>query len=159
METLKTLSVEELNQVREKALRDAVEGGGGGGGGATTGIPVVAEAETTTTTTTPGDAEASTPQNEDDSVKSEEISLMNKHLNTVLTECSSDTIQVQRQDPNSPLYSCTTFEQLNLPPSLLKGIYSLGYNQPSKIQETALPLLLGNPPHNLIAQVCIIIGV
>jgi len=152
LETLKTLSVEELNQVREKALRDAVEGGGGGGG-ATTGIPVVAEAETTTTTTTtPGDAEASTPQNEDDSVKSEEISLMNKHLNTVLTECSSDTIQVQRQDPNSPLYSCTTFEQLNLPPSLLKGIYSLGYNQPSKIQETALPLLLGNPPHNLIAQ-------
>ena len=116
--------------------------------------------ETTTTTTTPIQTEidhfstvSSTKPNEDDSVKSEEISLMNKHLNTVLTECSSDTIQIQRQDPNSPLYSCTTFEQLDLPPNLLKGIYSLGYNQPSKIQETALPLLLGNPPQNLIAQV------
>lgn len=37
-------------------------------------------------------------------------------------------------------------------PELLQGIYSLGFNAPSKIQETALPTLLANPPQNLIAQ-------
>lgn len=30
-------------------------------------------------------------------------------------------------------------------PNLLKGVYEMGYNAPSKIQETALPLLLANP--------------
>jgi len=29
--------------------------------------------------------------------------------------------------------------------NLLKGVYEMGYNAPSKIQETALPLLLANP--------------
>lgn len=28
----------------------------------------------------------------------------------------------------------------------------MGFNAPSKIQETALPTLLANPPQNLIAQ-------
>lgn len=30
-------------------------------------------------------------------------------------------------------------------PDLLRGIYALGFNKPSKIQERALPLLLANP--------------
>lgn len=30
-------------------------------------------------------------------------------------------------------------------PNLLKGIYKMGYQKPSKIQEKALPLLLQNP--------------
>lgn len=30
-------------------------------------------------------------------------------------------------------------------PDLLKGIYAMGFNKPSKIQERALPLLLSNP--------------
>lgn len=30
-------------------------------------------------------------------------------------------------------------------PDLLKGIYAMGFNKPSKIQERALPLLLANP--------------
>ncbi len=37
-------------------------------------------------------------------------------------------------------------------PELLKGVYGLGFNRPSKIQEKALPLLLADPPENLIAQ-------
>ncbi|CAG7822398.1 unnamed protein product [Allacma fusca] len=37
-------------------------------------------------------------------------------------------------------------------PELLKGIYAMGFNTPSRIQESALPILLGNPPQNLIAQ-------
>lgn len=37
-------------------------------------------------------------------------------------------------------------------PGLLKGVYAMGYNTPSKIQESALPNLLADPPQNMIAQ-------
>lgn len=36
--------------------------------------------------------------------------------------------------------------------NILKGIYHLRYQKPSKIQERALPLLLNNPPTNMIGQ-------
>ncbi|KLT38945.1 putative ATP-dependent RNA helicase, partial [Cutaneotrichosporon oleaginosum] len=58
----------------------------------------------------------------------------------------------QQADPNSPLYSAKTFEELPLHPDLLKGIYASGFKKPSKIQENALPLLLANPATNLIGQ-------
>lgn len=35
---------------------------------------------------------------------------------------------------------------------ILKGIYSMNFKKPSKIQEKALPLLLRDPPANMIAQ-------
>jgi ATP-dependent RNA helicase DDX19/DBP5 len=38
------------------------------------------------------------------------------------------------------------------PEEALKGIYHMNFRQPSKIQEKALPLLLVNPPMNLIGQ-------
>jgi len=55
------------------------------------------------------------------------------------------TLADQQADPNSPLYSAKSFDQLGLHPDLLKGIYSMKYQKPSKIQERALPLLLQNP--------------
>ncbi|KAL6940820.1 RNA helicase required for poly(A+) mRNA export [Hanseniaspora vineae] len=55
-------------------------------------------------------------------------------------------------DPNSPLYSVKSFEELGLKPELLKGLYAMKYTKPSKIQEHALPLLLKDPPKNMIAQ-------
>ncbi|AMD19150.1 HBR249Wp [Eremothecium sinecaudum] len=55
-------------------------------------------------------------------------------------------------DPNSPLYSAKTFEELGLSEELLKGLYAMRFQKPSKIQEHALPLLLSNPPRNMIAQ-------
>lgn len=55
-------------------------------------------------------------------------------------------------DPNSPLYSAKSFDELGLTPELLKGIYAMKFQKPSKIQEKALPLLLSNPPRNMIAQ-------
>ncbi|EIW72168.1 hypothetical protein TREMEDRAFT_72673 [Tremella mesenterica DSM 1558] len=58
----------------------------------------------------------------------------------------------QQADPNSPLYSVKSFEALPLHEDLLKGIYACGFKKPSKIQEKALPLLLNNPPRNLIGQ-------
>ncbi|WVO18517.1 ATP-dependent RNA helicase DBP5 [Cryptococcus depauperatus] len=55
-------------------------------------------------------------------------------------------------DPNSPLYSVQSFKELNLHDDLMKGIIAAGFQKPSKIQEKALPLLLANPPRNLIGQ-------
>lgn len=52
----------------------------------------------------------------------------------------------------SPLHSVHSFEELGLKEDLLKGVYAMEFNKPSKIQEKALPLLLGSPPRNLIAQ-------
>ncbi|KAI9651754.1 MAG: RNA helicase required for poly(A+) mRNA export [Trizodia sp. TS-e1964] len=57
-----------------------------------------------------------------------------------------------QSDPNNPLYSIKTFEELGLSESILKGIYLMNFKKPSKIQERALPLLLRNPPHNMIGQ-------
>ncbi|CCH63087.1 hypothetical protein TBLA_0J00890 [Henningerozyma blattae CBS 6284] len=55
-------------------------------------------------------------------------------------------------DPNSPLHSVKSFEELGLHPNLLKGLYAMKFQKPSKIQEHALPLLLHDPPKNMIAQ-------
>ena len=33
-----------------------------------------------------------------------------------------------------------------------QGVYAMGFSAPSKIQETALPTLLADPPQNMIAQ-------
>ncbi|KIP11077.1 hypothetical protein PHLGIDRAFT_100395 [Phlebiopsis gigantea 11061_1 CR5-6] len=64
----------------------------------------------------------------------------------------SVTLADQQGDPNSPLYSIKTFEQLGLHQDLLRGVYDMGFSKPSKIQERALPLLLANPPQNMIGQ-------
>jgi ATP-dependent RNA helicase DDX19/DBP5 len=55
-------------------------------------------------------------------------------------------------DPNSPLYSAKSFEQLGLREELLKGLYAMKFSKPSKIQERALPLLVNDPPRNMIGQ-------
>ena len=64
----------------------------------------------------------------------------------------SDAIEIERKNPDSPLYSVKRFEDLNLRNELLKGLYDMGFTKPSKIQETALPALLSDPPQNIIAQ-------
>ena len=38
------------------------------------------------------------------------------------------------------------------PVPVLRGLSSLGFQKPSKVQEKALPLMLANPPQNMIAQ-------
>ncbi|KAL4402435.1 RNA helicase required for poly(A+) mRNA export [Malassezia pachydermatis] len=62
------------------------------------------------------------------------------------------TLADQQADPNSPLYSVKSFDDLGLHADLLKGIYAMKFTKPSKIQERALPLLLQNPPRNMIGQ-------
>lgn len=45
-----------------------------------------------------------------------------------------------------------SFNSLNRDENVLKGIYQMRFTKPSKIQEKALPLLLRNPPTNMIGQ-------
>ncbi|XP_034947575.1 DEAD-box helicase Dbp80 [Chelonus insularis] len=95
------------------------------------------------------------PNNDDDGVDGPispaERSLLQKIIRKGLVETTKD-LEIQRKDPSSPLYSVKTFEALHLKPELLKGVYAMGFNAPSKIQETALPTLLADPPQNMIAQ-------
>jgi len=88
---------------------------------------------------------------EDKELTPAESSYLTKILRSKLIKSTYD-VEVQRKDPNSPLFSVKTFEALNLRPELLKGVYGMGFNSPSKIQETALPTLLADPPQNMIAQ-------
>ncbi|KAL4884248.1 P-loop containing nucleoside triphosphate hydrolase protein [Aspergillus karnatakaensis] len=55
-------------------------------------------------------------------------------------------------DPNNPLFSVKNFEDLGLDPRILQGLSAMNFRKPSKIQERALPLLMGNPPKNLVGQ-------
>ncbi|KAI8063101.1 P-loop containing nucleoside triphosphate hydrolase protein [Thamnidium elegans] len=55
-------------------------------------------------------------------------------------------------DQNQPLYSAKTFEQLGLSPELLKGLYTMSFTKPSSFQERAFPLLISDPPRNMIGQ-------
>jgi len=92
-------------------------------------------------------------ETEDDEkpLTSAERSWLQKHLRQSLVR-NEQKLEIQQQDPNSPLYSARTFEELNLRPQLKSGIYQMGFNHPSKIQATALPMLLDDPPQNMIAQ-------
>ncbi|KAK4452369.1 P-loop containing nucleoside triphosphate hydrolase protein [Podospora aff. communis PSN243] len=57
-----------------------------------------------------------------------------------------------QNDQESPLYSVSSFDQLGLPKSINDGLLAMNFKKPSKIQERALPLMISNPPRNMIAQ-------
>lgn len=57
-----------------------------------------------------------------------------------------------QNDAESPLYSVTSFDQLGLPSQINDGLLAMNFKKPSKIQEKALPLMISNPPTNMIAQ-------
>ncbi|RVE72576.1 hypothetical protein OJAV_G00040450 [Oryzias javanicus] len=88
---------------------------------------------------------------DDDSDDKAAQSLLNKLIRNNLVN-TTNQVEVLQKDPNSPLYSVKSFEELHLKPQLLQGVYAMGFNRPSKIQETALPMMLAEPPQNLIAQ-------
>jgi ATP-dependent RNA helicase DDX19/DBP5 len=60
------------------------------------------------------------------------------------------SVDVRSDDPSSVLLAAKTFEELNLSQVLLDGVYEMGFKKPSKIQESALPIILSEK--NLIAQ-------
>ncbi|KAK4141299.1 P-loop containing nucleoside triphosphate hydrolase protein [Dichotomopilus funicola] len=56
-------------------------------------------------------------------------------------------------DKDSPLYSgVSSFEELGLPKEINDGLLAMNFKKPSKIQERALPLMISDPPTNMIAQ-------
>ncbi|KAK6042994.1 hypothetical protein COOONC_19500 [Cooperia oncophora] len=87
-------------------------------------------------------------------MKPEEVALLNKflHKKVDLMQNSGIDVSLDRSDPRSPLHSIRSFRDLRLRPELLEALNVLGFTQPSKIQEFALPLLIMEPPTNIIAQ-------
>ncbi|TYZ68895.1 hypothetical protein PybrP1_010964 [[Pythium] brassicae (nom. inval.)] len=110
----------------------------------------VAAAATTTSTTAAPDAEEQKVDAVEEVTQSlEDILALGQGLDD---EDYKAELEVLQNDPNSNLYSAVTFEELNLPEMLLKGVYAMKFSKPSKIQSVALPLILANPPENLIGQ-------
>ncbi|KAK9900382.1 DEAD-domain-containing protein [Cystobasidium minutum MCA 4210] len=119
-------------------------------------------AATSSSTTTEGASGTATPANggeatQDDlaAAEKEAQEMSHEDVQAQLRLFEQDvqvTLADRQADEASPLYSAKNFEDLNLHPDLLKGIYAMGFNKPSKIQERALPLLLANPPRNMIGQ-------
>lgn len=81
-----------------------------------------------------------------------DIALLNKFIQKEVKMMKDTVVDVQRQDPKSPLYSISSFRELRLKPEVLQALDNLNFQFPTRIQETALPLLLMEPPSNLIAQ-------
>jgi ATP-dependent RNA helicase DDX19/DBP5 len=80
-------------------------------------------------------------------------------LSTVSTGSHLDVddtgrVQVLQADPTTPYHSAATFEEIGLSENLLKGVYDMKFNKPSKIQASSLPLILSHDGDykNLIAQ-------
>ncbi|KAL0978909.1 hypothetical protein UPYG_G00177590 [Umbra pygmaea] len=109
-----------------------------------------AAACTLTTSKTEAGEEDKLSEEEDKDDKAAQ-SLLNKLIRSNLVN-TTNQVEVLQRDPNSPLYSVKSFEELRLKPQLLQGVYAMGFNRPSKIQENALPMMLAEPPQNLIAQ-------
>ena len=59
---------------------------------------------------------------------------------------------MRQKDPNSPLYSVKSFEELGLRKELLEGVHKVGYLKPSKIQEFAIPNIVKNADSHFIGQ-------
>jgi ATP-dependent RNA helicase DDX19/DBP5 len=81
------------------------------------------------------------------------LATLEKKLQRVDTKgMNRGKIIVEQDDPKSPIHSTKSFEELNLKPELLQGIFALGFNKPSKIQECALPILLAqtNPYFSIL---------
>ncbi|XP_047955719.1 DEAD-box ATP-dependent RNA helicase 38-like [Salvia hispanica] len=78
-----------------------------------------------------------------DESKQGPLSLTNPDDSSIEAVTSGDT----------PYTSAKRFEDLNLSPELLKGLYvEMKFEQPSKIQAISLPMILTPPYKNLIAQ-------
>ncbi|XP_073150769.1 DEAD-box ATP-dependent RNA helicase 38-like [Henckelia pumila] len=83
-----------------------------------------------------------------DSLAIDESKLVGK----TLTDPDESTIKTVPSG-GTPYTSAKRFEDLNLSPELLKGLYvEMKFEKPSKIQEISLPMILTPPHKNLIAQ-------
>ena len=88
--------------------------------------------------------------------KSESTEELSKRLQKIALdrqkEGRQERLRVIQNDENSHLHSAKTFQELKLPPHLLKALFEMGFERPSAIQEEALPRILASPPRNVIGQ-------
>ena len=87
----------------------------------------------------------------EDPVDADYVSDLTSQVSKVHVDKENE-VQVKVADSPTLYQSAKSFEDFNLKPDLLKGVYSLGFQKPSKIQATAVPLLLANPAQNMIGQ-------
>ncbi|KAJ3365613.1 RNA helicase required for poly(A+) mRNA export [Allomyces javanicus] len=104
----------------------------------------------------PAPAPAPATSNADDDAALEadlnDLTLEQPKATGLYEEFESHEIEVTLANDSHAATAATTFEALGLAPELLKGLYAMNFTKPSKVQERALPLLLRDPPTNLIAQ-------
>ncbi|XP_015898601.3 DEAD-box ATP-dependent RNA helicase 38 [Ziziphus jujuba] len=129
--------------------------------------PIMAD-NTATATTLPESKPQLTPtkrwgDEEDDPVEESTISSSslelenlkideNKKINKFLDDPEDSNIKAVTSG-DTPYSSASTFEDLNLSPELLKGLYvEMKFQKPSKIQAISLPMILTSPYKDLIAQ-------
>ncbi|KKA30711.1 hypothetical protein TD95_004440 [Thielaviopsis punctulata] len=62
------------------------------------------------------------------------------------------TLNDLQGDESTPFYSAVTFADLPISDEIKKALSALGFLKPSKIQATGIPLILKDPPQNVIAQ-------
>lgn len=148
-ETVQKLKLETKDQVQASGSSSDDRKKEIGSGDAASGKPPDAANGKQPETAAPPDGASG--EEEEKTTSKEDESLLRKLIHSKLVSTKAD-LEILQKDPNSPLYSVKTFEALNLKPELLKGVYEMGFNAPSKIQETALPTLLADPPTNMIAQ-------
>eukprot|EP00056_Hartaetosiga_gracilis_P020232 m.18247 g.18247 ORF g.18247 m.18247 type:complete len:562 (-) comp8280_c0_seq1:167-1852(-) len=74
-----------------------------------------------------------------------------EEVKSKLVDIGNVDLDVEQADTSSPLYAAILFEDvgkqpdtLPINPKVLEAAYEMGYKKPSKIQATALPLLLKN---------------
>lgn len=72
-----------------------------------------------------------------------------RHARAALSKAG---LEVKQSDPNSPLFSAKSFQELELRQELLDGIYKVGYQKPSKIQELAIPNIVKKPDQHFVGQ-------
>jgi len=75
---------------------------------------------------------------------SEDLNVSLQPLKSVLEEelKNKTDAEIMRNDPNGPLYAQKSFEELDIPKWIIKGVFVAGYDSPSKIQEACLPILI-----------------
>ncbi|CAK9178852.1 unnamed protein product [Ilex paraguariensis] len=83
-----------------------------------------------------------------DSLTIDESKKVNKFLN------DPEDTNIENVSSDGTIYSSAkSFEELNLSPELLKGLYvEMKFERPSKIQAISLPMILTHPYKNMIAQ-------
>ncbi|KAG7288660.1 RNA helicase required for poly(A+) mRNA export [Staphylotrichum longicolle] len=102
------------------------------------------------------DAAASTAAPAEDNGNGTEEVIEDDGIQRGIIETSYD-VEVKladlQADKDSPLYSgVQSFEELGLPKPINDGLLAMNFKKPSKIQERALPLMISDPPTNMIAQ-------